>query len=92
MYNGSNTVRWAANSESDLAGYKIYTGSLSNIYDGFRTLTTTSLSQVVAGLDNGSIWYHAVTAYDQTGNESTFSAEVSRLVTVSVLQLLRRVA
>ncbi len=92
MYNGSNTVRWGANTEPDLADYKIYTGSSTGLYDGFRTLTTTSLSQIVSGLDHGTIWYHAVTARDTAGNESTFSAEVSRLVTVSVLSLLRRVA
>lgn len=91
MYNSQNTVRWNANSESDLAGYKVYSGSLSRVYDSAKTVTTTSLSKIVTGLANGSVWYHAVTAYDLTGNESTFSAEVSRLVTVNVLQILRTV-
>lgn len=91
-YNGQFRVGWSPNGESDLAGYKLYVGGTSHVYDGFRTITTTGILQVVTGLDNGLPWYAAVTAYDQTGNESIFSVEVSKVVTVSVLQLLRRVA
>ena len=89
-YNGQNRLAWDANSESDLAGYKVYSGVTPRVYSA--NVSTTDLFKVVKGLDNGLTWYHAVTAYDQTGNESTFSAEVSKLVTVSVLQVLRRVA
>ena len=89
-YNGQTRLAWDANSESDLAGYKVYSGVTPRVYSA--NVSTTDLFKVVTGLDNGLTWYHAVTAYDQTGNESTFSAEVSKLVTVSVLQVLRRVA
>ena len=78
MYNGQVTVQWNPNSEPDLAGYKVYVGSESKHYDGPRTLATTGTSQPVTGLDNGVTWYAAVTAYDLTGNESTFSVEVSK--------------
>ena len=53
MYNRQVTVQWNANSEPDLAGYKMYVGSGSKHYDGPRTLTTTGTSQTVTGLDNG---------------------------------------
>lgn len=82
-------LAWTANVESDLAGYRVYTGSLSHVYD--RNFTTTSILATVSGLDVGQFWYSAVTAYDTAGNESTFSAEVSKVVTGTVLQLLRRV-
>ncbi len=91
MYNGTGLATWAPNSEPDLAGYKVYSGLASLTYST-GVLLTTGLSQLVTGLDDGLTWYFAVTAYDLSGNESTFSAEVSKLVTVSVLQLLRQVA
>ena len=89
MYNGSAIVSWNPNSDTDLADYKVYAGPVSKGYD--RSLVTTGTQQVVSGLDNGLTWYFAVTARDTSGNESTFSAEGSKLVTVSVLQLVRTV-
>lgn len=89
MYNGTLKLAWGANADADLAGYKIYTGNISHVYS--QTMTTTSLLATVSGLNIGQIWYNAITAYDSAGNESTFSAEVSKVVTGSVLQLLRRV-
>jgi hypothetical protein len=89
MYNGSALVSWNPNSDTDLAGYKVYVGSASTHYDRF--VTTTDVQQVVTGLDNGLTWFFSVTAVDTAGNESTFSAEGSKLVTVSVLNLLRTV-
>ncbi len=91
-YNGHLTLAWAANPEPDLAGYRIYVGSAPGVYDPARTLTTTGLTQVVSGLDNGVTWYMAVTALDTSDNESAYSEEVNRLLTVPLTRLLRRVA
>ncbi|KAA3619607.1 MAG: hypothetical protein DWQ05_02460 [Calditrichaeota bacterium] len=72
-------ISWSANSESDLAGYKIYYGKASRNYDqvidvgkqpGYSiTLTETNVT-----------YYFAVTAYDSSGNESAFSEEVEAII------------
>jgi len=62
---------WSANTESDLAGYRLYMGrlasQLSQVSDiGLRT--TVRCSEV--GAKANGRWFGAVTAYDKSGNES----------------------
>lgn len=90
-YNTVQGIVCDPNVDSDLAGYKFYAGSASRVYDGTKTVTSTSPAATFTGLDNGLTWYFSATAYDTAGNESTFGAELSKLITVSVLQLVRRV-
>ena len=65
----SVTVSWSANTESDLAGYKVYYGTSSGNY-------TTSIyvgnvtTYTVNGLSTGRTYYFAVSAFDKSGNES----------------------
>ena len=92
MYNDSAVAHWDANTDSDLAGYKLYVGTLSHVYDGSRTITTTDVVATATGLSNGSQYFFAVTAFDLKGNESTFSAEMSKVMNLPVLGLLRRIA
>lgn len=72
------TLRWNANSESDLAGYTVYYGTSSGAYtqsiNAGNVITT-----LVPGLSAGATYYFAVTAYDVSRNESGYSAEVSKL-------------
>ena len=80
-FNPKNTLTWNANTESDLAGYKIYTGTAPRTYgppiDVGKTATPNSPFYKLGdlGLADGN-YFMAVTAYDTTGNESGFSAEV----------------
>jgi hypothetical protein len=71
------TLAWDPNTETDLAGYKVYVGTASRTYT-----TTLDVGNVttctVNGLVPGQVYYFAVTAYDTSRNESTFSNEVSR--------------
>ena len=72
---GEVALQWQSNTESDVAGYRIYkapcaTGS-SCPYD--LVGTTTGQSFVVGGLINGTTRYYAVAAYDRAGNESELS-------------------
>jgi len=88
------TLAWDANSEPDLAGYKIYYGSLTaGPYDGTGSsegqspisIPISSLEDpqhpafVVSGLEDGT-YYFVATAYDTDGFESGFSNEVSVLI------------
>jgi len=72
-------LTWNANTESDLAGYKIYYGTTSNTYD-----VTTDVGKVTnyitPELSPGSTYYFAVTAYDTANNESNYSAEINVLI------------
>lgn len=71
-------VWWLMGEEPDLAGYKVYSGSSSRVYDepadvgrqGYHTLT---------GLTNGTTCYISVISYDTEGNESLYSTEVTAI-------------
>ena len=79
LFAGNVTVSWDANSESDLAGYKIYYGTASGNYDKVVNVGNTS-SQKIENLTDGQTYYFVVTAFDASGNESDFSAEVNIVV------------
>src|SRR4051812_47817405 len=70
------TMTWNANSESDLAGYIVYYGLNPGIYTANVNvgLVTSRLMTNIAPIQRW--WYFAVTAYDNSGNESVKSAEV----------------
>lgn len=75
---------WDANSETNIAGYRIYTGVSSRSYsvsNDFGNVTSGNLS----GLNNSSRYYHALTAFNTSGLESFFSAEVVALTPVPVV-------
>jgi len=71
----ATTVRlsWTASTDSDIAGYKVYYGTVSRHYD-----TSIYVDNITAyTLDNlkPANYYFAVTAIDTSGNESQFSNE-----------------
>jgi hypothetical protein len=72
---GSVKLSWLANTEGDLAGYRVYEAgcaSGSNCpYD--RIGATQATQMVVAGLTNGTTRFFAVSAVDNDGNESPLS-------------------
>ncbi|MDZ7268993.1 MAG: Ig-like domain-containing protein [candidate division KSB1 bacterium] len=76
-------MSWDANSEPDLAGYRVYYSlttqrySAANSRDVGLKLTTT-----FDNLEEGRRYYFVVTAYDRAGNESAYSREVSATVPV----------
>lgn len=78
-------VSWDANTESDLAGYKLYMRHESNPsydWDAPAWVTDNPLATSYEGLnlpDNGGRYYFVLTAYDTSGNESGPSNEVSYL-------------
>jgi len=77
----SATLTWTANSESDLAGYKIYRATGSGTYGApLAVLPTTQTLYQATGLETGTTYFFVVTAYDSAGNESPYSNEVSKSI------------
>jgi hypothetical protein len=74
--NGVATVTWTANSEADLAGYKLYVGTTSGVYT--RTIDAGNATAYAITLPKGVTYFFSVTAYDRSGNESARSGEFSR--------------
>lgn len=72
-------ISWSANSESDLDGYKVYYGIASGRYLSCRDVGN-STSADIGNLGEGLTYYFAVTAYDMSGNESSYSREVSIVI------------
>jgi hypothetical protein len=70
------TVTWNANTESDLAGYRVYYGTSSRNYPNSISVGKVT-SATVSGLTVGTTYYFALKAFDTTGNLSGYSAEVS---------------
>lgn len=79
-YAGTATVSWDANTEPDLAGYKIYFGLSSGSYGSqiqVGNIINSRMSVRVNGLELGREYFFVVTAIDFSGNESGFSNEVN---------------
>jgi hypothetical protein len=77
----SATITWTANTEADLAGYRVYVGTRSGAYSfagPFEVVGRTSYT--VPNLPVGTTYYFTVTAFDKTGQESTKSGEFSRSI------------
>jgi hypothetical protein len=74
------TLTWTANVELDLAGYKIYVGTNSGTYSlpGSPFVAGKVTSYTISNLPKGQTYYFAISAYDNAGNESVLSAEVSK--------------
>ncbi|TKB66637.1 MAG: hypothetical protein E8D47_06590 [Nitrospira sp.] len=76
---GTATLTWNASTESDLTGYKVYRGTASGTYGApLVTLPKTTTNYTAAGLQNGTTYFFVITGYDSSGNESTYSNEVSK--------------
>ena len=66
------TLQWDANTESDLAGYRVYQGTGSDPATFTRVQQVAATTATIKGLDNTSHSF-AVTAYNTAGLESAYS-------------------
>ena len=76
------SLGWAPSSDADLVGYRVYYGTASRTYlqaRGAGISTGKTAAFTATGLQSGQRYYFSVTAYDAAGNESAYSAEVSKL-------------
>ena len=76
----SATLSWNANTESDLAGYKVYRATATGAYGApIATFQGSVTNYVATGLQSGATYFFVVTAYNSAGNESPRSNEVSKI-------------
>ena len=82
VFAGELTLSWDQNAETDLAGYKIHYGPNSGNYTNSINVGN-NIIYTVDNLTEGQRYYFAVTAYDNSGNESDYSQEVNAVVSVT---------
>ncbi len=75
------TISWNANTESDLAGYKVYYDNTRGNYSNKVDIGNQTRYELT-GLVSGQAYYIVTTSYDSAGNESPFSNEVVYTVPV----------
>jgi Fibronectin type III domain len=71
----SLTLYWDANSEPDLAGYRVHYGTARDPYGSLVDVGTTSAT--ITNLKRGVTYTFAVTAYNTSGAESGYSEALS---------------
>ena len=77
----SVTLIWTANTDPDLAGYKVYRGTASGTYGAaLATVPAGTATYQATGLSANTTYFFVITAYDSAGNESLFSNEVSKSI------------
>lgn len=89
LFAGSAQLSWDANSESDLAGYKIYYGFSERTstcpaggYPSVINVGNTTYYRLT-GLQSEVTYYFSATAYDTSNNESCLSNEVYKFMLAS---------
>jgi len=74
------TLSWDKNTEKDIAGYKVFSGTSSSNYNGTTYDAGNFTSITASGLQAGTTYYFAAKAYNTSGLESGFSNQVSYAV------------
>ena len=69
------TLQWQANTEPDLAGYKVYYGTESRTYQ--EPIPLELVTEYTMHIPDSTMHFFAVTAFDTGNLESDFSNEVS---------------
>lgn len=82
------TLSWTPNTESDFLEYRLYLGRASGVYDEtFNVLgdeveylrIEPPAAQVTLSAPDGVTMHFALSAVDQTGNESAKSSSVTKI-------------
>ena len=71
------SFQWDPNTESDLAGYKLYQGTSSGLYDSVVADIPAGTETVTLFDVPDGTYFWALTAYDLDDNESGYSNEVT---------------
>jgi hypothetical protein len=76
---GTATLAWDAVTDPNLQGYRVYYGTAPATYSQFFGLgldVGNVTTYTVTGLNSTTRYYFAVTAFDTSNNESSYSNEV----------------
>ena len=73
------TLSWAPSTSTNASGYKVYMGTASGVYSSSITVGNTT-TYTSSNLGVGHTYYFAVTAYNGSGIESSYSSEVSKSI------------
>jgi hypothetical protein len=79
----SVVLSWSPSQDTNVVGYYIYYGGSSQAYTN-QVNAGNATSAVITGLTAGATYYFAATAYDDLGQESAYSSEISYPVPVTV--------
>ena len=77
--NGTATLTWSPNTETDVNAYNVYMGTQPGVY-GAPVSVGNVTSYTVGNLTGGTTYYFSVTALNSSGGESLHSSEVSKPV------------
>jgi hypothetical protein len=66
---------WSANTEPDLAGYRLYHGTQSGVYTNVTALSATN-TRTCVNVAKGTTNYFVLTAFNASGTESLPTAEL----------------
>jgi hypothetical protein len=86
LLSGSATLSWSANTESDLAGYRVYYGQSPRTGDcppgGYaeKAEAGKETNYKLEKLEGGRTYYFSVTSYNSAGKESCFSEEMQKTI------------
>ena len=72
---GKLTLAWNSNTEPDIAGYRLYYGTNPGSYSAHTDVGLNTI-YTMQGLKQGT-YYFAITALNRSGEESSYSNEVS---------------
>ncbi|RZK80568.1 MAG: hypothetical protein EOO92_07450, partial [Pedobacter sp.] len=75
--NAKNVLTWQANTETDLASYKVYGGTTANPNTLLQVITAPITTYTHENLTNGTNYYYRITAVDKAGYESTHSSQAN---------------
>lgn len=75
------TVAWDANSETNIAGYRLYYGTSSRVYPTVLDVGKTTMASISNLVSSGQ-YYIVATAYTTSGLESDYSSELTALTLI----------
>ncbi len=93
---GEVAVSWDANVESDLAEYRLYRSTTSDVQpdpsNRVATISTGTTRYTDTGVDNRQAYYYRLTAADSEGNESAATSELAAFPLSSTVDVVADVA